>query len=188
MKKLACWINPQNVECDVLRVKAFNCGHRMAFLCYANSETARCTVDVVKRLPCQHEAIVSCSSSIHELECQTLVSITMPSCGHEQSVKCFTRNSPGRCMESVSVTSKCGHTETVACSDVASHRCSLVVERQLPSCGHSLHMKCSDDIESHANQCTTEVTITVCIGNIRKRFRVIKLQHIANAMSHAKKK
>jgi hypothetical protein len=51
----------------------------------------------------------------------------------------------------------------------------MIVVRQLP-CGHSLHMKCSDDIESHADECTTEVTISVCD---RKHTKTIPCNKVA---------
>ncbi|XP_065915016.1 NFX1-type zinc finger-containing protein 1-like [Dysidea avara] len=138
-------------DCIETSVEIRSCGHEVTLYCsenYAMSTTCS--------KPCEKKCTTNknphkCNKLCSEIcgNCESLVKVTLPWCGHRQEVPCYMQHRLKHyankiyCNADVTkVVPSCGHKVTIPCGkDAAAFNCRTLVSHKLP-CGHSKGIEC----------------------------------------------
>ncbi|PAA54843.1 hypothetical protein BOX15_Mlig030831g1, partial [Macrostomum lignano] len=143
-----------------------DCGHSKEILCVANRantvKTLKCKEPCIKFLPCKHRCGLQCHevcSSVpcpinvqkqcascnqlftskcgdNKLQCNGIIRVTIPSCGHRRSVKCSLKEQEilKQCVEVCGKRLSCGHNCDSPCGVTPCPPCGALTKRD--NCDH----------------------------------------------------
>ena len=171
-----CWMKPDEFKCQKKCNKTCTNGHPCPLKC--SDECGNCMETSVEVRSCGHEVTLYCSKNYamsttcskpcekmcttsknpHKCNkqcseicgnCESLVEVTLPWCGHRQEVPCYMQHrlkyyaNKICCMVEVTkVVPSCGHKVTMPCGiDAADFNCCTLVSHKLP-CGHGKGIEC----------------------------------------------
>ncbi|KAI9297958.1 hypothetical protein K502DRAFT_323033 [Neoconidiobolus thromboides FSU 785] len=154
------------------RRKIYDCGHMCINKCFECKEKGcpPCVEKVNARLPCNHTFKVQCSKKlvIDDIECQELVIIKLPGCGHDYTIECFKSNNDDilsriKCREKVEKELECGHIISGTCyKDIS---CNQVCLKKL-ECGHFCQSKCGTTHSHDRKYCKHDCPKVLLCGHM----------------------
>ena len=135
--------------CMVKIEKTLPCGHTQMIPCYqAHTQFFKCKKKCLKLLNCAQKGHI-CKSACHYPQlcgpCNEAVTILMPTCSHEQTVKCYESHNPKlygiTCQQSCEKKLECGHACQNKCGEACTRYCTEHVNIGL-ICGHQENILC----------------------------------------------
>ena len=135
--------------CVVKIEKTLPCGHTQMIPCYqAHTQSFKCKKKCLKLLNCAQKGHI-CKSACHYPQlygpCNEAVTILMPTCSHEQTVKCYESHNPKlyaiTCQQSCEKKLECGHACQNKCGEACTRYCTEHVNIGL-TCGHQENILC----------------------------------------------
>ena len=137
--------------CTKKRTKILDCGHKVTLYCFENYAVSDCTIPCNKTCTTNahdpHKCTKRCSDTCGN--CEAMVQVTLPWCGHKQKVPCHMQHDLSlfadmiSCTEMIATTlPTCGHTTVMPCGeDVLAYSCCVLITTRLP-CGHNKDIEC----------------------------------------------
>ncbi|CAG0900160.1 unnamed protein product, partial [Darwinula stevensoni] len=142
--KAKCGIYPCP-PCMVVMDRILPCGHEEKLPCHFNANAYKCMQKCNRALPCGHRCRLKCSDACGL--CKRRVKKTIPGCGHEVEVECWSIPKREDCTYSCERTLSCGHSCSNLCREVCTMQCKVLVPYcgYTPSiCGHAVIVPCCD--------------------------------------------
>ena len=154
-------------KCMMMKTKILKCGHKATLYCFENYTVPDCTA------PCNetcttnahdpHKCTKRCSDTCGN--CEAMVQVTLPWCGHKQNVPCYMQCnlnlSAGMisCTEMIVTTlPTCGHTAEILCGkNTVDYSCHVLVTIELP-CGHNKEIECNKTQVLASEKCNVKIT------------------------------
>ena len=120
------------------------CHHEQIMKCSEDPHDILCEAQCRKLCPnshpCSHDCW-KCSEKLSCLPCSYLVTREMPSCGHQQEMKCHEKPEQVLCIQQCKKSCSAGHPCQKACWEDCGN-CQVSVVKKLPNCEHSKKLPC----------------------------------------------
>ncbi|KAL4221265.1 NFX1-type zinc finger-containing protein 1 [Mactra antiquata] len=129
--------------CMLICDARLECGHKCESHCHILDPNH-------KKYKCQKRCTKKCEAEGHPCKarcfrvcppCPELVTKVVPSCSHEQEMRCSTHPSTFICQMPCEVPLKCGHPCTNVCGEPHTSKCLVVIEHTF-TCGHTEKVQC----------------------------------------------
>ena len=138
-------------KCLEMKTKTLECGHKVTLYCYENYAIPDCTAPCNKTCTTNKENPHKCTKRCSDIcgNCEAMVEVTLPWCGHKQQVPCHKQCRLNLFADTINCTKMivttlpvCGHNVEVQCgANILDHSCLVPVTVMLP-CGHSKEIEC----------------------------------------------
>ena len=115
------------------------CGHSQIMYCYEDPWKLDCKSPCKEKCPKGH----SCPLKCHEVckPCTVAIPVNMPSCNHEQLLKCFQDPKDVNCKAKCSRKCENGHPCPKSCYEKCGD-CAVPIMKVIPSCNHEISLPC----------------------------------------------
>lgn len=149
-------------RCTQITMCRLDCGHPKPMICGVLNTIGmdeNCTERCENRmLTCEHQCAELCGRPC-TMECQEIVKVKLPKCGHQQDVKCCDYEPDKldeiRCKTIVpKKLNPCGHTEPVECgAEPNSDLCTRPCPKSIKECGHICGNLCGTCFVNQVHKC-----------------------------------
>eukprot|EP01004_Peranema_trichophorum_P007476 NODE_6254_length_907_cov_24.696429_g5662_i0.p1 GENE.NODE_6254_length_907_cov_24.696429_g5662_i0~~NODE_6254_length_907_cov_24.696429_g5662_i0.p1 ORF type:complete len:224 (+),score=15.73 NODE_6254_length_907_cov_24.696429_g5662_i0:232-903(+) len=134
--------------------------------------TNPCYQEIKIQLPCQHFRTVRCNEKNNHFDCEEIINVPLPQCGHNVEIVCKNKNTINtlKCYESISYKLDCDHKITIHCFQKDSinrtHTCHNDITVNRTTCDHFINCKCYEKEDKLSNPCLETITIQLpCLHN-----------------------
>ena len=155
-------------KCMETKAKTLACGHTVTLYCYENYAIPDCTAPCNKTCTTNKQNPHKCTKRCSDIcgNCEAMVEVTLPWCGHKQQIPCYKQCNLNtiNCTKMTATTLPvCEHNVVQCGANILDHSCRVPVTVKLP-CGHNKEIECyklqsmnKEDILA-SEKCSVKVT------------------------------
>jgi len=176
--------------CMKEKTKVLTCGHKVTLFCSENYAIPDCIAPCYKTCTTNIQNPHKCTKRCSDIcgDCEAMVEVIMPWCGHSQQVPCYMQHNLNAFANRISCTTMietifptCGHSAAIPCGkNIDDYFCYRLVEVKLP-CGHNKDIECYKTTTQGVNKKVT-LASEKCFVNTRKTFG--KCKHVIDLPCH----
>ena len=135
-----CW---EKCKCMVQVTRQIpDCGHDQEMHCYESPMTVKCENPCAKKCEKGHSCPLKCYKNCRR--CKVEVSVSMPSCQHQQWIQCWQDPAHANCKANCSHICVNGHPCPKLCYEDCG-ACEIPVTKKIPVCSHEIKVPCHVD-------------------------------------------